>query len=52
MSINQGQIKVVCGPWLKLRKDPFLSIFEKVNERIEVLVLLKQMKLEQKKTNH
>jgi len=37
------------GPLLKLRKGP-LSIYicEKLNERIEVLVLLKQMKLEQK----
>jgi len=45
----QGLIKVVWGPWIKLRKGPLsMNIYEKLNERIEVLVLLKQMKLEQK----
>jgi len=50
---KQGRIKVVCGPWLKLRKGPFLNIKslvnrEKINERTEVFVVLKQNKLEQK----
>jgi len=46
---KQGRIKIVWGPWLKLRKGPLsIYIYEKLNERIEVLVLLKQMKLEQK----
>jgi len=43
----QGRIKVVWGPWLNLERGSFLYIYEKLNERIEVLVLLKQMKLEQ-----
>ena len=46
---GQGRIKVVWGPWLKLTKGPLsIYIYEKLNERIEVLVLLKQMKPEQK----
>ena len=51
---TQGWIKVVWGPWLKLRKGPFQYIFtvfnrEKVNKRTEVFVLLKQRAWE--KTN-
>ena len=38
------------GPWLKLGMGPLFiyTVFIKLNEGIEVLVLLKQMKLEQK----
>jgi len=46
---HQGQIKVVWVPGGNIERGPFLSIYEKLNERIEVLVILKQMKLEQKK---
>jgi len=53
---SQGRIKVVWGPWLKLRKGPFCTHKtvvngEKINERTDVFVLLKQKKLKQKKTN-
>ena len=40
------------GPWLKLTKRPFVYETvvnrDKINERTEVFVLLKQKKLEQK----
>jgi len=44
----------VWGPWLKLRKRPSIYIYktvvnrEKINERSEVFVSLKQKKLEPK----
>ena len=49
-----GWIKVVWGPWLKLRRGRFfiyktvVNRAKTLNERIEVFVLLKQKKLEQK----
>jgi len=42
---GQGWIKVAWVPWLKLRKGPrsIYCIYQKLNERIEVFVLLKQI---------
>jgi len=50
----EGRIKVVWAPGWNLARDPFYIYEtvvnrEKVNERTEVFVLLKQKKLEQKK---
>jgi len=39
------------GPLAETLKGSFQEIYKKLNERIEVLVFLKQMKFEQK-TNH
>jgi len=42
-------MNVVWVSWLNLRKGPLaIYMYEKLNERIEVLVLLKQIKFEQK----
>jgi len=45
----KGGLRLYGAPGWNLETGPFLSIYEKLNERIEVLVLLKQIKLEQKK---
>jgi len=52
-AVTRGGLRL-WGPWLKLWKGPFLIYKtvvnrEKINERTEVLVLLKRKKLEQKK---
>jgi len=54
-STTRGGLKVVWGPWLNLRKGPFLYIYKtvvnrkKINERTEVFVLLKQKSLSKKR---
>jgi len=44
----RGGLRLDGVPGWNLERGPFLSIYEKLNEQIEVLVLLKQMKLGQK----
>jgi len=54
---TRGGLRLCGAPGWNLERGSFLYIYENLNERIEVLVLLKQMKLEQKnesltKINH
>jgi len=46
---SRGGLKLYGAPCWNLERGPFLYTYENLNERIELLVLLKQMKLEQKK---